>query len=103
MPDHDEIIRAEIDDAYRAETAAFRAETAAYRGETAARIDAYRAESRAQFERLETLIERLMARFDRQEFAAWLARHFPDLDRLDAEVGAIARHLFGQGGEPSAD
>jgi hypothetical protein len=57
MPDHDEIIRAEID-AYRAESRAFREESAArldaYRAETTA----FRAESKAQFERIDAHMER---------------------------------------------
>lgn len=61
-------IRAELD-AYRAEGQAFRAEIAAYRAE----VTAWRAETIAWRERLEE-------RFD----------------HLDAEVAAIARHLFGE-------
>jgi uncharacterized protein (DUF3084 family) len=53
MPDHDEIIRAEID-AYRAESQAFRAESAAFRAE----IAAYHAESHAQFQQLKGQMDR---------------------------------------------
>lgn len=77
MPDHDQIIRAEID-AYRAESQAFRAETAAFR-----------AESAAQFAQLRAASQHVETRLDRQgaDIATIISELMRIGERLDSQNG----------------